>query len=78
MSRRALGGNHEHGRGTAVRLEPHFLDPRQQRVHALVERTGEHGVGHDDVQTLEAWNPGQQIPVSGMQAMRIERLSRSP
>src|SRR5688572_29141909 len=52
-------------------FEAHFLDSRQQGVHPLVQGAGEHPIRHDDVETLNPWRPGKQIPVGRRQAKWI-------
>ena len=73
-ARRAAGWHQQHG---ATRLPSAsrrtFLDAGQQLVDALVERAGQRGVGHDDVEALEAGHARQQIPVDRAQAVRIAR-----
>jgi hypothetical protein len=56
------------------RLVAHLLDARQHPMDALVKCTGEYGVGHDHVETLEAGDARQEIPVRRVQAVGFERL----
>ena len=45
-------------------------------MHALVKSRSEHVLRRDDVERLEAWQPGQHVVIGGPQAARVSCLIR--
>ena len=65
--------NDQH-RKTAIerRLLADLFDTGEHPMHALMKGSGQHRVGHDDVESLEAGNTSEQIPVGGSYTVGFE------
>ncbi len=72
MQNLIAGGHHQRRHRPRLAVEPHLLDAGQQLVDRLVKRAGDHVVGRDDVDALQARHARQQVPVNRRQAQWIE------
>ena len=72
----AVAGRDNYGRGGGGRLETFFVNARQAVEQPLVIAGGEHGIGRDDVDPLQALHPCQQVEVGRPQAVGIGCLVR--